>query len=79
MYVEQEAERKKLLEERAAFLKEARRKASGRSESAKERVAGEFAAAKKELEATVAQLATEIAERVMQTPPAPGNPAREAR
>ena len=79
VYVEQEAERKKLLEERAAFMKEARAKASGEVNVAKERVAGELAAAKKEIEATVAQLSAEIAQRVMQTPPAPGNPAREAR
>ncbi len=79
VYVEQEADRKKLLDERAAFLKEARVKASGEVNVAKERVAGELAAAKKEIEATVAQLSVEIARRVMQTPPAPGNPAREAR
>ena len=79
VYVEQEAERKKLLEERAAFMKEARAKASGEVNVAKERVAGELAAAKKEIEATVAQLSTEIARRVMQVPPAPGSPAREAR
>jgi F-type H+-transporting ATPase subunit b len=79
VYVEQEAERKKLLDERAAFLKEARTKASGEVNVAKERVAGELAAAKKEIEATVAQLSVEIARRVMQTPPAPGGPAREAR
>jgi len=79
VYVEQEAERKKLLEERAAFMKEARAKASGEVNVGKERVAGELAAAKKEIEATVAQLSTEIARRVMQVPPAPGSPAREAR
>lgn len=79
VYVEQETERKKLLEERAAFLKETRGKASGEVNVAKERVAGELTAAKKEIEASVAQLSTEIARRVMQTPPAPGNPAREAR
>jgi F-type H+-transporting ATPase subunit b len=79
VYVEQEAERKKLMDERAAFLKEARTKASAEVSVAKERVAGELTAAKKEIEATVAQLSVEIARRVMQTPPAPGNPASEAR
>ncbi len=81
VYVEQEAERKKLLDERAAYLKEARAKASGEVNVAKDRVAGELAAAKKEIEATVAQLSVEIARRVMQVPPAPApsNPAREAR
>ena len=79
VYVEQEAERRKLLEERVAFMKEARAKASGEVNVAKERVAGELVAAEKEIEATVAQLSTEIARRVMQVPPAPGSPAREAR
>jgi F-type H+-transporting ATPase subunit b len=79
VYVEQEAERKKLLDERAAFLKEARAKAAGEVNAAKERVAVEFADAKREMEATTGQLATEIARRVLQAPPAPGSPAREAR
>ena len=79
VYTEQEAERKKLLDERTAFLKDARTKANADVNSAKERVAGEAASAKKELEGTAAQLATEIAQRILQAPPAPGNPAREAR
>ncbi len=79
VYAEQEAERKKLLDERATFLKEARTKATAEVGSAKERVAGEFASAKKELEATTAQLATEIAQRILQSKPNPGSPVREAR
>ena len=78
VYVEQEADRKKLLEERAGFLKEARTKASGEVNEAKERVAGELASAKREIEASVAQLAVEIARRVLPALSAPGNPAREA-
>jgi len=79
VYTEQEAERKKLMDERANFLKEARTKATAEVGSAKERVAGEFASAKKELEATSSQLAAEIAQRILQAPPSPGGPAREAR
>ncbi len=79
VYAEQEAERKKLLDERAAFLKDARTKATAEVGSAKERVAGEFATAKKELEATTAQLAAEIAQRILQSKPNPGSPVREAR
>jgi F-type H+-transporting ATPase subunit b len=79
VYMEQEAERKKLLDERAAVLKDARTRASAEVNSAKERVAGEFASAKKDLETTTSQLAVEITRRVLQVPPAPGNPAREAR
>jgi len=79
VYAEQEEDRKKLLEERAGFLKEARTKASGEVNMAKERVAGESASAKREIEASVAQLAVEIARRVLPAPSAPGSPAREAR
>jgi F-type H+-transporting ATPase subunit b len=79
VYAEQEVERKKLMDERAAVLKDSRTKATAEVNSAKERVAGEFATAKKELEATTSQLATEIAQRILQASPNPGNPAREAR
>jgi len=79
VYGEQEVERKKVMEERAAILKEARSKADAEVNAAKERVAAEFAAARREIEVTVAQLATEIAQRVLQVPPAPGAPGREAR
>jgi F-type H+-transporting ATPase subunit b len=79
VYTEQETERKKLLDERTAFLKDARTKATAEVNSAKERVAGEFSSAKKELEATTAQLAAEIAKRILPASPSPGNPIREAR
>ena len=79
VYAEQELERKKLMDERAALLKDSRTKATAEVNSAKERGAGEFAAAKKELEAATSQLAVEIAQRILQAPPNPGNPAREAR
>jgi len=79
VYAEQEAERKKLLDERAATLKEARSKASAEVVKAKERVAGEFEAAKKEIEASASQLAAEIAQRLLQVPRGPGTPSREAR
>jgi F0F1-type ATP synthase membrane subunit b/b' len=79
VYAEQEAARRKILDERAAQLKEARGKASGEVTTAKERVAGELAAAQRDVEATVAQLSAEIARRLLQTPPRPSTPAREAR
>ena len=79
VYAEQEAERKKLLDERAAVLKDARTKASAEVGKAKERVAGELEAAKREIETSATQLAVEIAQRVLQVPPGPGNPSREAR
>ena len=79
VYAEQEADRKKLMDERAAILKDARGKADAEVNAAKERVAGEFAGAKKEIQAASAQLAAEIARRVLQAPAAPGAPTREAR
>ena len=79
VYAEQETARKKLLDERAAQLKDARTKASGEVTQAKERVAKELGAARREVEASVAQLAAEIARRILQAPPRPSAPAREAR
>jgi len=78
VYAEQEAARKKLLDERAVQLKEARAKAAGEVSAAKERIAGELAAARREVETTVSQLSAEIARRILQAP-RPGAPAREAR
>jgi F0F1-type ATP synthase membrane subunit b/b' len=79
IYLEQEAERKKLLDERAAMLREARARAVEEVGAAKERVARELAEAVKEVEASAVELAREIARRVLRVPPAPGSPAREAR
>ena len=78
VYTEQEAGRKKLLEERAAALKEARKKSAGEVAAGKDRVAKELATARQELEASVGQLAAEIAQRVLQIAPS-GGPMREAR
>jgi len=80
VYAEQEAARKKLLDERAERIKEARTTASAQVASAKERIAGEFAAARHELETTVAQLSAEIAGRILPSQPRrPGGSTREAR
>jgi len=79
VYAEQEAARKKLLDERAAQIKEARVRASGEVNAAKARVAAELAAARRDVESTVAQLSAEIANRILEAPPRPGTPAREAR
>jgi len=79
VYAEQEADRKKLMDERAAMLKDARGKADAEVNAAKQRVTAEFTGAKKEIEAACAQLAAEIARRILQAPSAPGAPTREAR
>jgi F-type H+-transporting ATPase subunit b len=78
VYAEQEVARKKLLDERAAQLKEARSQAAAEVGAAKERVAGELAAAQRDVEATIGQLSAEIVQRILQAPPRPGAPAREA-
>lgn len=78
VYAEQEDAWKKLLNDRAEAAKQARGKAAGHVASAKERVAREFEAAKQDIESSVAQLAAEIAQRVIQVPPPrPSSPVRE--
>jgi F-type H+-transporting ATPase subunit b len=79
VYAEQEAERKKLLDERAAVLKDARNKAAAEVGAAKQRVAAELEMAKKDIEVSATQLALEIAGRAMQVTPGPSSPSREAR
>jgi len=79
VYAEQEAARKKALDERAALLKEARSKAGAEVAAGKERVDRELAAARREIEGSVGQLASEIARRVLEIAPGPGGPTREAR
>ena len=79
VYLEQEAARKKLLDERAALLKEARNRAAAEVAAGKERVGKELAAARRDIEASVGQLAAEIARRVLQVPPKQDGPARVAR
>jgi F-type H+-transporting ATPase subunit b len=79
VYGEQEAARKKLLDERASLLRDARARASAEVAAGKDRVAKELAVACRDVEATAGQLAAEIARRFLQIPPRPGTPAREAR
>jgi F-type H+-transporting ATPase subunit b len=79
VYAEQEADRKKVLDERAAFLKETRGKATAEVNQAKERVAAELEAAKRDIETSASQLAAEIARRILTTPLEPSGSVREAR
>jgi F0F1-type ATP synthase membrane subunit b/b' len=78
VYAEQEAARKRLLDERAAQLKDVRTKTSHEVSAAKERIARELGDARRDVEASSGQLAAEIARRVLQVP-RPGSPVREAR
>jgi F-type H+-transporting ATPase subunit b len=80
VYAEQEAVRKKLLDDRAAILKDSRAKAAAEVAKAKERIANELGAGRREIEVIIPQLSAEIARRVLQNPPQrpPSRPAREA-
>jgi len=76
LYAEQEAARKKLLDERAALLKDARAKSAEEVAAGKQRIAGEMLAARRDVETSIPQLASEIASRILQSP---ASPLREVR
>ena len=79
VYGEQETARKRLLDERTELVRAARAKATVEIASAKARIAGELAAAQKDLDGIIGQLAAEVASRILQAPPRPSTPRREAR
>jgi F-type H+-transporting ATPase subunit b len=79
VYVEQEAERKKFLDERAAHLKDVRAKAATVVSAARERIAAEVRAAHGEIEASITPLAAVVARRVLRSTRPPGAPPRETR
>jgi F-type H+-transporting ATPase subunit b len=79
IYVEQEAARKKVLDERAAQLKEARAKAAAMVIGERERIAAEAQAARGEIESSITQFAALVARRVLQSTRPPSPPARESR
>lgn len=74
VYAEQDAGRKRLLEERGLEVKRARAAAAAEVASAKERVSGELEAARKEIERSAPALAAEIARRMLEprSPRSPG-------
>ncbi len=76
LYAEQEAARKKLLDERAGLLKAARTKSAEEVAVGKQRIAAELLAARREVETGIPQLASEIASRILQSP---ASPSREVR
>jgi F-type H+-transporting ATPase subunit b len=77
VYSEQEAARQKLLDERAAQLKETRSKAAVEVANAKERVAKDLLAARQDVEAGIGALSAEIVRRVLQNPPRPSGTGRD--
>jgi F-type H+-transporting ATPase subunit b len=76
LYAEQEAARKKLLDERTALLKDARAQSAEEVAAGKQRIAGELLAARRDVETSIPQLASEIALRILQSP---ASPSREVR
>jgi F-type H+-transporting ATPase subunit b len=79
VYVEQEASRKKALDERAAQLKEARAKTALMVSAERERIVKEVRAAHGEIEATITPFAALVARRVLQSTRPRGAPPRESR
>jgi F-type H+-transporting ATPase subunit b len=79
IYVEQEAARKKVLDQRAAQLKEARAKTSDMVKAQRERIVAEVVAARREIESSITQFAALVARRVLQSTRPPSPPARESR
>ena len=79
IYIEQEGARKKVLDERAALLKEARAKAAGFVSAERERIAREVLAAQREIESGITPFAALVARRVLQSTRPPGPAPRESR
>jgi F-type H+-transporting ATPase subunit b len=79
IYVEQEAARKKVLDERAARLKEARAKTSDIVKAQRERIVAEVIAARREIESSITQFAALVARRVLQSTRPPSATPRESR
>ncbi|HWZ26859.1 MAG TPA: ATP synthase F0 subunit B [Verrucomicrobiae bacterium] len=79
IYVEQEAARKKVLDQRAAQLKEARAKTSDMVKAQRERIVAEVVAARREIESSITQFAALVARRVLQSTRPPGATPRESR
>jgi F-type H+-transporting ATPase subunit b len=79
IYVEQEAARKKVLDERAAQLKEARAKTATMVSAAGERIAAEVLAAQREIESGITPVAALVARRVLQSTRPTGPPPRDSR
>jgi F-type H+-transporting ATPase subunit b len=79
VYLEQEAVRKKVLDERAARLKEARVKTAATVSAERERIAKEVLAAHSEIESSIPPFAALVARRVLQSTRPPSAPPRESR
>jgi F0F1-type ATP synthase membrane subunit b/b' len=74
VYADQEAARKKALDERNSQLKELRAAAGRVVDAAKKRIETDAAAARKEIESSITPLAAQVARRVLQSARPPGSP-----
>jgi F-type H+-transporting ATPase subunit b len=74
VYAQQEAARKKVLDERAVQLKEFRAKAAKVVEAAARHTESEAQAARTEIEASVSGLAAQVARRILMSTRPPGSP-----
>jgi len=79
IYLEQEAARKKVLDQRAAQLKEARAKATAFVNVDRERIKAEVVAARREIESSITPFAALVPRRVLQSTRPPSAPSRESR
>jgi F-type H+-transporting ATPase subunit b len=79
IYAEQETARRAVLEERAALLRAARSRSGEEVRAAKERIFGDLAGARAEIEALSPQLAGEIAQAILERRPPASPSASEAR
>ena len=80
IYAEQDAARRMQLDERQAQLREARARGGEEVRGAKERIAAEVAAARKQLEPAGDQLAADIVHVILgRRPISPPRPSSEAR
>jgi F-type H+-transporting ATPase subunit b len=79
VYLEQEAARKKVLDERAVLLKEARTKTAAMVNAERKRIAAEFLAARREIETGITPFAALVARRVLQLTRPPSAAPKESR
>jgi F-type H+-transporting ATPase subunit b len=74
VYAEQDAARRAVLDERARIVREARARANERVRAAKDNLAAELAAARKQIEAESQILGTRIAQAILSSGSAPRAP-----
>lgn len=77
IFVEQEAQRQAVLDERAKLMKAMRARSVEEAEAARQKIAEELATARAQLEREAPALGAEIARAILEIPPAPGGGAAQ--